>query len=100
MSAVTFRPASRVRSVAISPSVKSGVAPSRGFAASYVRPRPAACDVERPARFAGRVKAVVFALLVLLGTAIAAPKLWEMTQPDPHLDPVAGDPAWLHVSDE
>ncbi len=100
MSAVTFRSASRVRPAATSPSIKSGIAPGRGVAAALVRPRPAACDVERRPRLADRAKAGVFALLVLLGVAIAAPKLWAMTQPDPHLDPVAGDPAWLHVSDE
>lgn len=77
-----------------------GSLPAGGVAAALVRPRPAACDVERRPRLADRAKAGVFALLVLLGVAIAAPKLWAMTQPDPHLDPVAGDPAWLHVSDE
>ncbi len=67
-------------------------------AGSVSRGRVAACDVPRPRRpWWVRVKMAVFALLTTLSFAVATPHLLAMTQPDPAVDPVAGDPAWAHV---
>ena len=61
--------------------------------------RPTVLDARRSrhARLA-EVQAVVFVVLVIVGLLIAVPKLLAMTQPDPSVDPVAGDPAWAHVT--
>lgn len=58
-----------------------------------------ATAVRSPGVWLVELQAVVFVVLVLLGLLFAVPKLVAMTQPDPSLDPVAGDPAWAHVTE-
>ncbi|MDO5093649.1 MAG: hypothetical protein Q4D79_09570 [Propionibacteriaceae bacterium] len=47
-----------------------------------------------------RLKKAAFVVLTAFGFLVAAPQLLAMGGPDPAVDPVAGDPAWVHVIDD
>lgn len=74
--------------------------PRRGGVVAGCSRRPAGVVAPRPrAVLLARLQTLLFVALVVVGCLVAAPKLLAMAQPDPYVDPVPGDPAWVHVAE-
>ena len=92
------------RLVTVSPAGRPGAAgpqahPSRPIAPGRVG-AVASCHVSRPAPVSPllAMKVAVVGLLAAVGVAVTAAQVVGMSQPDPAVQYVAGDPAWAHVS--
>lgn len=74
--------------------------PRRGGVVAGCSRRPGGAVAARPGAVRlARLQTVLFVVLVVVGFLVAAPKLLAMTQPDPYVDPIPGDPAWAHVTE-
>lgn len=92
------------RLVTVSPAGRPGPGgpqahPSRAISPGRVG-AVASCRVSRPAPVSRllAVKVAAVGLLAAVGVAVTASQFVGVSQPDPAVQYVAGDPAWAHVS--
>lgn len=77
--------------------------PHRVVSPGRVRGGATSCQVAAPAPAPGpgllvKLKLAVVAVLAVAGTAVAVGGFIDQAQVDPHVEVVAGDPGWAHVT--